>query len=186
VRIFIRILPYTFVYFFHFFSSMCIISHHSLLGSLSLRLICDYLMRFDNSSSDAVHLSRKCYVFLNDQTAVDALDKLRLSSLKTESNEIAEKSISIDDWAFPREKCPYCGVDILIGNLQRPKCKNGHLYIRCALTLQACKFKTYRWCIGCERKVASKNTSGELSVESILLNVDVCPFCGCRFVECHR
>ena len=156
-----------------------------LLGSLSLKLICDYLIRFDDSP-DGLELSSKCFIALNDQTAADALDKLKTSSLKTENNDIVDRPAYTDGWVFARETCPYCGVDICIENVQRPKCKNGHLYTRCALTLQACKLKTYRWCIGCERKVTSKNTSGELNVESILLNVDVCPFCGCRFVECHR
>ena len=205
----------------------------SVLGSLSLRLICDFILRYD-TTLEGIDLAKKAFVAVGDDQCVNMLSNLdkqdvaksheidgvsvdNQEPLAPSNNEVSAESLNQTDevsenrlennqeplpnsnnelaadstskrnrWEQFREQCPYCGIDICLTDVQQEKCKNGHKYVRCALTLRACKLKTYRICIGCDRKVLSKCLSGKLDVESILLNIDVCPFCGCRLIEYCR
>ena len=143
-----------------------------MTGKLSLRLMCDFLIRYDNDVTTLTsrEVVEKCFSMLHDTESIE--------SFQTEDSSMTKRV-----WEVKREKCPYCKVDIHLSGINPAKCPNGHNYIRCCLTLQACKLRTYRVCLGCERKISEKNLSGLLDVESVLLNIDVCPFCGCRFVE---
>ena len=151
------------------FLSMQFIS--SMLGVLSLRLICDFLIiHCDMEDKSRQEVVTKCFDVLKDTTSIESLKNLVDGSSK-------------EQWEVKREKCPYCQVDIFLSDINPAKCSNGHNYIRCCLTLHALKLRTYRVCIGCERKVSEKNLTGYLDVHSVLLNIDICPFCGCRLVE---
>jgi len=198
-------------------------------GSLSLRLICDFILRYD-TTDEGRDLAKRAFIAFKDdecvemvsnlhndqdatrgKSAVSSLDEqetlpqskdVPVSETSSKANETLDKNYETSHlintelsveltlqqnlWEQFREHCPYCGADICLTGVQQEKCRNGHKYVRCALTLRACKLKTYRVCIGCDRKVLSKCLSGKLDVESILLNIDVCPFCGCRFIEYHR
>ena len=129
--------------------------------------MCDLLLRIDQSTN-GIDVPKRCFIALKDNEILKQLEK---------------QSSSRQKWEVFREKCPYCDVDIFLGDFSPYKCSNGHNYARCALTLRACKLRTYRVCIGCERKVSCKNSSAQLDVESILLNIDTCPFCGCRLIQ---
>ena len=147
-------------------------------------LISDYLVRFD-LASDGIDLPKKCFTRFDMNSALEALEQLAKAH-DAESSSENNGELTERVWDMNREKCPYCNVPISMNGLYKSKCSNGHWYTRCGLTLQACKLRTYRGCIGCERKVSSKDTSGKLTIESILLNIDSCPFCGCRLIECYR
>lgn len=134
-------------------------------------MICDFLLTHgdvvDKTQEEVV---AKCFDVLHDTKSIESLKNVVNGSSK-------------EQWEMKREKCPYCQVDIHLSEINPAKCSNGHNYTRCCLTLQACKLRTYRVCIGCERKVSEKNLTGYLDVHSVLLNIDICPFCGCRLVE---
>ena len=89
-------------------------------------------------------------------------------------------------WDLPREKCPFCNVDISLHSLKNFKCINDHVYFRCCLTLRISMKGKYRQCVGCGRKASQKCFDSELNIDSVLLNIDLCPFCGCRFVDYNR
>ncbi|XP_057310807.1 uncharacterized protein LOC130648744 [Hydractinia symbiolongicarpus] len=88
-------------------------------------------------------------------------------------------------WSRPREKCPYCDSDTVLNSARSGVCANNHKFPRCRLTLRLLTEASYRTCMGCRKTVANKYLSGELTVDSVLLNIDTCPFCGCAFVECY-
>lgn len=88
-------------------------------------------------------------------------------------------------WRRPREKCPYCDSDTVLNSARSGVCANNHKFPRCRLTLRLLTEASYRTCMGCRKTVANKYLSGELTVDSVLLNIDTCPFCGCAFVECY-
>ena len=87
------------------------------------------------------------------------------------------------EWKVKREHCPYCNEQVSVSNFY--KCSKGHQFNRCSLTLRTFLSKTYRQCGACHRKVRSKYyDSGHLTVDSVLLNIDFCPFCGSRLITC--
>lgn len=87
------------------------------------------------------------------------------------------------EWKVKREHCPYCNEEVSVSNFS--KCSKGHQFNRCSLTLRTFLSKTYRQCGACQRKVRSKYyDSGHLTVDSVLLNIDFCPFCGSRLITC--
>lgn len=154
-------------------------------GTLSLLLISDWLIRAD-TSPDAIQLPYRCFDFLQENSSLEKL-KLLMEGKETvqeDAQKDGDAKESRTSWEFVREECPYCFVPVSLTTLSSTKCSNGHSLQRCSLTLQLSKSVTkFRYCLGCKRKVNCKNFEAELSIESILLNVDICPFCGCRFVE---
>ena len=93
-------------------------------------------------------------------------------------------SMKVREWEALREKCPFCEADASLQSLKSLQCVNGHTYSRCCLTLRTTTMNgRYRRCVGCGRTASRKCFQSELNIDSVLLNIDLCPFCGCRFIE---
>lgn len=160
-----------------------------LLGKLTLLLISDWLINTD-TSRDAFDYPKKCFELLQDSKSLEAVISLALKN-STESNhtspdKIKDNNTASRNWNVTRETCPYCTAPIAItSKIQSSKCERGHLTQRCALTLRLFSLNVgcHRYCFGCGCKVRAKMFDSELSVDSVLLNVDVCPFCACRLIE---
>jgi len=98
----------------------------------------------------------------------------------TTSKDIEKQS----KWSIEREICPYCNTGITISSSE---CRNGHYFTRCALTLRIFSSRNYRECSTCHRKARFKcYNETELTVDCVLVNIDLCPFCGGKFSSAVR
>lgn len=128
----------------------------------------------------------------NDASMMEDDQPLSTIAIKKEENHQASTTApSIEKftnrkWNIAREKCPFCDVDVSLLSMKTPKCINGHEHLRCCLTLRISMKDKYRQCVGCGRKASHKCFAGELNIDSVLLNIDLCPFCGCRFIDYYN
>ncbi|XP_065659407.1 uncharacterized protein LOC101234503 isoform X2 [Hydra vulgaris] len=154
---------------------------------LILSLMADFLWQADCIAPD---ISKRCYNQFGDHQSLYALEvfekQRELPSTSSPSNKCSEPvSNDMAQWKCSREKCAFCGLEIFLDSLNHAICPNKHCSLRCSLTLQVCLANTYRKCTGCNRIALDKVLDGQLSLEAIFLNVDVCPYCGCKFVYCY-
>ena len=140
----------------------------------------------------AADISEKCYRLFGDTHSINMFATLKDQSSLVQSTPFTENKSSEPiiqgqvQWKRPREKCGFCGLEIAMDSLYTAVCLNKHGSFRCSLTLQICTFTSYRKCAGCSRIALDKILDGQLSLEAILLNIDNCPFCGCKFVCCSN
>ena len=170
------------------------------IRSLDLPYHCFSLLG-DKSSVDALEELYSNYIYGSVKNDICSKTKFKELVLSTDeksinklvNGECENNNSTVTDnvhekfahrsWAIAREDCPFCKVKIPLLSLQTLKCSNGHAHFRCCLTLKVSIATNYRRCTACGRKASCKNLDGELSVESIMLNIDICPFCGCRFID---
>ena len=170
------------------------------LNSLDLPLRCFTLLHDDHSQAAVKQLfklneSEHNLNKINDETQQIKKEKSHLTNdekLKTSITKLAtgeslehvtNGAQELRCWKVCRETCPYCHVEIPLKSLYASDCPNGHAYFRCCLSLKVAIATKYRRCSSCGRKALHKHLDSELSVESVLLNIDTCPFCGCWFID---
>ena len=128
---------------------------------------------------------------LDNETATSKIENTHADASLTSTNTDTPSSTHLQntwrDWNVAREKCPFCDEDASLQSLKSLTCSNGHAYSRCCLTLRTTTMNgRYRRCVGCGRTASRKCFESELNIDSVLLNIDLCPFCGCRFIEHNR
>ncbi|KAJ3821273.1 transcription factor IIIC subunit delta N-term-domain-containing protein [Lentinula raphanica] len=113
---------------------------------------------------------------------------------------LAERIVPLDKHGkHLHERCPACGVEVLLQDIISATCQNGHTWSRCSITTFILSTTHVRTCIGCTRKaflpLSGLEESGGLReflpaavrnsrfVEELLEAVHRCLFCGNAFVS---
>lgn len=155
-----------------------------------LLLLCDSILLFHHEDKELVSLAEKTYEIVHG--TCDSTEQLRvLQEIK--------KGVALNSQSFisERETCPACDDKVKLETEDHATCANGHLWLRCSVTLLLVADFHPRTCLGCRRKtlmvpdatagapVLPASTSSSW-LEVVLRATGVCCFCGERHFSALR
>lgn len=154
-----------------------------------LLLLCDSVLLFHHEDKELVSLVEKTYNIVHDQLQGICDITEQLSALQD-----IKKGVTLNPRSFTsgRETCPACDGKVKLETEDHATCANGHLWLRCSVTLLLVADFHPRTCLGCRRKtlmvpgviagapVLPGSTSSSW-LEVVLRASSVCCFCGERY-----
>lgn len=159
-----------------------------------LLLFCDSILLFHYEDEELISLAEKTYNILRNQLQDTCDITEQLSMLQDIKKNITPSPRS---FTSERETCPACDAKVKLESEDHATCANGHLWLRCSVSLLLVSDFRPRTCLGCHRKtllvpgtiagepVLPGSTSSSWLEVALRANC-VCCFCGERFYTALR